>query len=90
MSKKKKDSKEPSLPTSGGGSKLVELVTQGNNRQARAEARKLLADPVASEEDKALAADVLARTEVDKRVLVAGAVVLLVIAAAIFLIFTRG
>jgi hypothetical protein len=65
------------------------LLLSGDNRAARAEARKALADPAATEQDKAAAREVLQRTGLDRATLLVGLVGLAVLAVIIALVFTH-
>jgi hypothetical protein len=56
------------------GARLRALLEAGDHRTARAEARARLADPAASESDRAEAVQVLASLAPDRAVVVAGAV----------------
>ncbi|MBI5543466.1 MAG: hypothetical protein HY901_06225 [Deltaproteobacteria bacterium] len=50
----------------------VQLLSAGNHRTVRGDARRVLADPAAAESDKAAAREVLARTALDAGSLGAG------------------
>ena len=66
----------------------LSLLVSGDYRAARSEAAKALADPGASEADKAAAREVLQRTGIERgalAVVLVGIAVLLVIVALVFL-----
>jgi hypothetical protein len=89
MSKKKKETKEPSTAAPAGEQQLQALMAAGDYRAARAEAKRLLLDPAASEADKQAARDALDRTGVDKGVLAAGLIALAVLLVAAILLYLR-
>ena len=64
----------------------VELLSAGNYRSARAEARKKLADTAATDADKAAAGDLLSRTGIEKGALFAGLTALAVLAAIVLVL----
>jgi hypothetical protein len=78
---KEKASKPESAGPLSGQSRFVELIAGGDFRAARAQARKLLADPAAPEADKAAAAEVLGRLKVDTATLTVGIIGFAVLSA---------
>ena len=64
----------------------VDLLVAGGHRAARAEAKKALADPAATDADKAAAHEVLARTAVESGALGAGLTALAVLLTIVVLL----
>ena len=77
--KKEKDG-APSGGPLAGQARLVDLIKLGDFRAARAEARRVLADPASKDDDKAAARDALGRMSVDKVVLAVGLALLVALA----------
>jgi len=82
-SKEKKDRSQAANPPAG-NAHLVALVVHGDFRAARADARKVLADPAATEADKAAASDILGRITIENGALSVG----LILAATLAVIAT--
>ncbi len=83
--KEKKEKAEASPLLSN--AKLTGLLLSGDNRAARAEARRLLADAAATDQDKAAAREVMERTGLDRGTLGFGLSLLAALGVIIALVF---
>ncbi|MGC4114870.1 MAG: hypothetical protein QM765_09735 [Myxococcales bacterium] len=93
MAKKDKDKKEKVEKADAGplvaNQRFMGLLLAGDNRAARAEAKKVLADAAATDQDKAAAREVLARTGLDRSTLLVGLAGLAILAIIVTLVFTH-
>lgn len=83
MEKKEKAAASPLLANA----RLMGLLLSGDNRAARAEARRMLADAAATDEDKAAARDVLERTGLERGTLGFGLALMAALLVILGLVF---
>ncbi len=88
MSKRRKERPDEDTPA-GGAERLAALVAQGDNRSARAQARKILADAGSSPADRDAATEILARTGVEKGALLTAVLAIAVILTILALVYLR-